>query len=134
MSAIFGQVTIDASLAYTDASIAGQGPSLALNGNRPPQTPEFAASATLAWRPADGWRLAGTLRHVSAQFEDDQETDRLPPATTLDVFAQAPLFGDVALVLRGENLLNETIVTRNAGGAIDLGVPRTVWAGIRFGY
>lgn len=134
VSAVFGQVSFDTSLAYTDAVIAGEGPSLALNGNRPPQTPDFSASATVAWQPAEGWRLAGTLRHTSAQFEDDQETDRLPSATTLDVFAQAPLFGDVALVLRGENLLDETIVTRNSGGAIDLGVPRTVWAGIRFGY
>jgi hypothetical protein len=34
-------------------------------------------------------------------------------------------------VLRGENLTGETIVTRNQGGSIDLGVPRTVWAGLR---
>jgi hypothetical protein len=34
-------------------------------------------------------------------------------------------------VLRGENLSGETIVTRNQGGSIDLGVPRTLWAGLR---
>ncbi|MEM6907786.1 MAG: TonB-dependent receptor [Pseudomonadota bacterium] len=129
-----GEVTFDASLAYTDAQIAGEGNSLALDGNRPPQTPEFSASATLAWRPADGWRLAATMRHISAQFEDDQETDRLAPATTLDLFAEAPLTDDLKLVVRGENVFDETIITRNAGGAIDLGVPATLWVGLRLGY
>ncbi|KWV91105.1 TonB-dependent receptor [Erythrobacter sp. YT30] len=134
LAADIGQVSFDASLAYTDAEIAGEGASIALDGNRPPQTPEFAASATLAWRPADGWRLAGTLRHVSAQFEDDKETDRLVPATTLDLFAAAPITNRISVIVRGENVLDETIVTRNANGAIDLGVPQTFWLGVRVGY
>lgn len=130
---VLGKVSLDASLAYTDATIDGEGPSAALDANRPPQTPEFSASATLAWKPAEGWRLASTLRHTSAQFEDDQESDRLAPATTLDMFASAPIAKGVSLVLRAENVFDEEIVTRNSGGAIDLGVPRTVWAGIRVG-
>lgn len=133
IAAKFGTVRFDASLAYTDAEIAGEGASLALDGNRPPQTPEFAASATLAWEPREGWRLAGTLRHVGAQFEDDQESDVLPAATTVNLFAQVPLAGRFSLVARAENLFDETIVTRNAGGSIDLGVPRTVWLGFRVG-
>jgi outer membrane receptor protein involved in Fe transport len=131
---VLGKVSLDASLAYTDATIDGDGASAALDGNRPPQTPEFSASATLAWEPAAGWRLAGTLRHTSAQFEDDQETDRLAPATTLDLFGSAPLTDGVSLVVRAENLFDEAIVTRNDGGVIDLGVPRTIWAGVRIGY
>ncbi|MEE4289139.1 MAG: TonB-dependent receptor [Erythrobacter sp.] len=131
---VLGKVSLDASLAWTDATIDGEGASAALDGNRPPQTPEFSASATLAWEPASGWRLAGTLRHTSAQFEDDQETDRLAPATTLDLFASAPLTDGVSLVVRAENLFDEAIVTRNDGGVIDLGVPRTIWAGVRIGY
>ncbi|MEO0699117.1 MAG: TonB-dependent receptor, partial [Pseudomonadota bacterium] len=131
---VLGQVSFDGSLAYTDASIDGEGESVALDGNRPPQTPDFSASATLAWEPAQGWRLASTLRHTSAQFEDDQETDRLPSATTLDLFATAPIAKGISAVLRAENLLDEDIVTRNAGGAIDLGVPQTFWAGGRIGF
>ncbi|MEM6494800.1 MAG: TonB-dependent receptor [Pseudomonadota bacterium] len=128
---VLGKVSFDGSLAYTDATIDGEGASTALDGNRPPQTPELAASATLAWQPAQGWRLASTLRHTSAQFEDDQETDRLAPATTLDLFASAPLAKGIEAVVRAENLLDEEIVTRNAAGAIDLGVPQTFWAGVR---
>ncbi len=128
-----GKISLDASLAYTDAEIVGEGPSLALDGNRPPQTPEFSASATLAWEPSEGWRLASTLRHVGAQFEDDLETDVLPAATTLDLFAQVPVAEDFSIVARAENVFDEEIVTRNARGAIDLGVPQTFWLGFRYG-
>ncbi|MXP13188.1 TonB-dependent receptor [Altererythrobacter confluentis] len=129
-----GTISLDGSLAYTDATVDGRGSSLDLDGKRPPQTPEWAASLTMAWRPAAGWLAAATLRHVGAQFESDLETDRLPPATTIGAYFQAPLGGKFSLVLRGENLTDETIVTRNSGGSIDLGVPRTLWAGLRFGY
>ncbi|MHA7821059.1 MAG: TonB-dependent receptor [Erythrobacter sp.] len=133
VAARFGAVSFDASLAYTDAEIAGEGASLALDGNHPPQTPEIAASATLAWEPRDGWRVAGTLRHVGSQFEDDQETDILPAATTVNLFAQMPIAGRFSLVARAENLFDETIVTRNQSGSLDLGVPQTFWLGLRFG-
>ncbi len=105
----------------------------ALTGMRPAQTPKFAASGTLGLVPAQGWRLAATLRHVGAQYEDDLETDVLRAATTLDLFAQVPLAGRASLVLRAENVFDETIITRNQGGSIDLGSPRTLWAGFRWG-
>ena len=127
-------MSLDGALAWTDAEMRGKGASLALDGNRPAQTPAFAATLTLGWKPAEGWQLAGTLRHVSAQFEDDLQSDRLPPATTLDAFLAAPLAGRLSLVLRGENLADEEIVTRNQGGSIDLGAPRTVWLGLRYGF
>ncbi len=130
----FGNLSLDASLAFTDARIEGDGASLALDGNRPPQSPEIAASATLAWEPAPRWRLAATLRHLGAQFEDDQQIDRLPPATTLDLYASAPLTRRFSAVARVENLWDETVLTRNSGGSLDLGAPRSVWLGLRFGY
>ncbi len=129
-----GQISFNGTLAYTDAEVDGSGASIALDGNRPPQTPEFAATATMAWQPAEGWALSATLRHVGAQFESDQETNVLPAATTLNAFAQIPIAGKFSVVLRGENLFDETIVTRNSNGVLDLGVPRTVWGGIRFGF
>lgn len=129
-----GQFRFNGSLAYTNAEVEGAGFASTLDGNRPPQTPDWAGSATLAWLPAYGWQLAATLRHVGAQFESDQETDRLPAATTLGAFAEVPLGGPFSLVLRGENLTAATIVTRNTDGTLDLGAPRTVWAGIRYSY
>ena len=128
-----GRVSLDGSLALTDAFVEAGGVSAALDGMRPAQTPRIAASATLAWRPRAGWLLTTTVRHTGAQFEDDLETDVLRAATTLDAFAQVPLAGQVSLVLRAENIGDATIVTRNQGGSIDVGAPRTVWAGIRVG-
>jgi vitamin B12 transporter len=131
VKARLGQFEWDGALALLDAKVEGSGASVDLDGKRPAQVPKFAASTTLAWRPAEGWLLAATLRRVSAQFEDDLETDRLPATTTLDAVATVPLGRRVSLVLRGENLTDETIITRNQAGSIDLGVPRTVWAGLR---
>ncbi|WP_132265365.1 TonB-dependent receptor [Novosphingobium sp. PhB57] len=124
-----GTVRFDGSLAWTDAKVRADDPDL--DGLRPAQTPKFAASATLAWLPREGWRLAATLRHVGAQYEDDLETYVLPAATTLDGYVQLPVAGPVSVVLRAENLTDETIVTRNQDGSIDLGTPRTFWAGVR---
>lgn len=134
LAAKLGAVSLDGSLAWTDAKVEGAGVSLDLDGNRPAQTPEFAATLTLGWEPAPGWRVAGTLRHVSEQFEDDRETDSLAPATTIDAFLSGPLADSLSVVVRGENLTDEPIITRNQGGSIDLGAPRTLWLGLRYGF
>lgn len=126
-------IALTAAMAWTDAAMAGSGLSAALDAMRPAQTPKLAASATLAYQPAPGWRWLATLRHVGRQFEDDRETDILPSATTLDAFIQVPLADRLFLVLRAENLTDTAIITRNQGGSTDLGTPLTVWAGIRFG-
>ena len=126
-----GPFAFDGSLALTDAEVQGSGPSADLDGMRPSQTPKIAASGTVAWRPQDGWLLSATLRHTGAQFEDDLQTDKLPAATTLDAYAELPLSPRFSIVLRGENLTDETIITRNQAGSIDLGVPLTVWAGVK---
>ena len=75
--------------------------------------------------------MPATLRHTGAQFEDDLETDLLPAATTLDAYAEVPLAGPFSLVLRAENLTDTQVVTRNQAGSIDLGAPRTLWAGVK---
>ena len=109
----FGKFGFDGSLAVTDAQVEASGLSAALDGKRPAQTPKFAASGTLSWRPRENWLLAATLRHTGAQFEDDLETDLLPAATTLDIYAEVPLAGPFSLVLRAENLTDTDVVTRN---------------------
>ena len=129
-----GAWRFDGTIAYTDARIDGEGASLSLDGNRPPQTPEWAASATLSFEPRQGLKIAATLRHVGKQFESDDETGVLPAATTLGAFASFPITDRLGLVFRAENIFDEEIVTRNANGAIDLGVPRTVWGGLRYGF
>ncbi|MEP5936724.1 MAG: TonB-dependent receptor [Erythrobacter sp.] len=133
LSASTGRWHLDGSLSFTDAAIEGSGSSLALDGNRPPQTPRWAGSATLGWRPTAGWNFAMTVRHIGAQFEEDQEVQSLPAATTISAFGQISLFDRMSLIMRAENISDERIVTRNSGGAIDLGAPRTFWLGLRYG-
>ena len=129
-----GAFRFDGSLSFSDPRIEGEGASLPLDGNAPPQSPRWMAAATLSYAPSDRARVALSLRHVGDQFEDDQETDVLPAFTTLGAYAQVPLVGKLDLVLRAENLFDETVVTRNDGGDFDLGAPRTVWAGLRYGF
>lgn len=136
-----GAWSLDGSLALTDAKVEASGAAAKLNGLRPAQTPTIAASATLGWRPREGWLVSATLRHVGAQYEDDLQTDLLPAATTLDLFAEVPVNPRFSVILRAENLTDTDIVTRQVtdqfkalgpmNPSIDLGAPRTVWAGIR---
>ena len=127
----FGQLGFDGSLAVTDAEVEASGISAALNGKRPAQTPKLAASGTMSWHPRENWLISATLRHVGAQFEDDLASDLLPAATTLDAYAELPLAGPFSLVLRAENLTDTEVITRNQAGSIDLGAPRTFWAGVK---
>ncbi|MEC3951107.1 TonB-dependent receptor [Sphingobium sp. HWE2-09] len=126
-----GAITLSASYAYSHSIV--HAPGSAFDGFRPAQSPRHAASATVAYSPASGPSLSTTLRYVGRQYEDDLQSDVLPHAWTLDAVARLPVGHGVSLVARGENLLDETVVTRNAGGSMDLGTPRTLWIGISFG-
>ncbi len=129
-----GALSLGGTMVLVDAEVAGTGFAAPLNGNRPPQTPELSASLTAAYDFMPEGRMAATLRHVGSQFEGDQEDGVLPAATTLDLFAQVPISDHLSLVARVENVFDEEIVTRNQGGSIDLGIPTTVWFGLRWGY
>lgn len=126
-----GAVRFDGSIAYTDAAAEQAG--AAFDGNRPSQTPAWVGGATISYRIGETGRVAATVRHVGKQFEDDLESDVLPAVTTLDAYVQLPLSRDISFVMRGENLTDAEIVTRNQGGSIDLGTPRTIWFGVKLG-
>lgn len=124
-----GDISFAASYAYSRSRV--HAPGAPFDGFAPAQSPRHAASATLGWAPAQGPSLAATLRYTARQYEDDLQSDVLPSALTIDATAQLPLGGGVTLTARGENLFDERVVTRNAGGSIDLGTPRTLWIGVR---
>jgi outer membrane receptor protein involved in Fe transport len=104
----------------------------ALDGRRPAQAPGFTASAELArdWR--GGARTTLLLRHIGAAYEDDLNRDRLPAVQTVDAVVDVPLGHGWRAVARAENLFDARIVTRNAGGTVDLGTPRLLWLGLRW--
>jgi len=125
-----GDFLLSTSYAYSRSKV--RAPGRGFDGLRPAQSPRHAASATLAWQPAQGPALSTTLRYVSKQYEDDLQTNVLPHALTVDAVASLPLGHGITLVARGENLFDEEVVTRNAGGSMDLGTPRTLWIGFKF--
>jgi vitamin B12 transporter len=127
---VWRKLSLDGSLALTDSVVEASGD---LGGMRPAQTPRVAASASLGWRPWAGWRAVASVRHVGAQYEDDKQAYVMPAATTLGAFVSAPVGRGWAVVLRGENLGDARVQTRNQAGSIDFGAPRTLWAGLRFG-
>lgn len=125
-SAVFGAWSLSASYAYAHASVRSDGAALALNGLRPAQVPKHLASATLGWR----W-LSATVRHVSAQFEDDGNARLLDDATTLDALARIPIGKALTLELRGENLTDTEVQAAISGaGVIERASPRTLWIGL----
>ncbi len=119
-----------ASYAYSHSTVKGTGAQAALDGMAPAQSPRHMASATFGWRSAHGPELSTTLRYTGRQYEDDQQQDVLPDALTVDGVASVPLMSALRLVVRAENIFDETVVTRNVGGNIDLGRPRTLWIGL----
>ena len=127
-----GNFSFNGTLVLTDARVVGSGLAADLSGMRPSQVPDVAASATLGWSPVAGSLFSATVRHVGDQFEDDQETDVLPAATTVDLYARMPVAGGLSAIARVENLFDEKIITRNQGGSMDLGAPLTAWLGISF--
>jgi iron complex outermembrane receptor protein len=130
-----GAVDLSASYAFSDSKV--DAPGMAFDGLIPAQSPRHTASGTVAWAPHTG-RAAGVLasltaRYVGKQYEDDLQTDVLRDATTLDAFVKLPVRKAVAVIARAENLFDATVVTRNQAGSMDLGTPRTLWIGVRFG-
>lgn len=122
---------LSASYAYSHSTV--HAPGMRFDGLTPAQSPRHAASATVAWRPSQGPSLSTTVRYVAKQYEDDFQTYILPDALTVDAVASLPIGHGASIVARGENLFDETVVTRlGTDGSIDLGTPRTFWIGVRF--
>jgi outer membrane receptor protein involved in Fe transport len=126
-----GPWTAQAGASWTHARMEASGDAAFLDGLRPAQTPNFAA--TLAFGYDEGGRGAQiVIRHVGAQFDNDLNTKTLKSATTVDAFASWPLTRRLQLVARGENLFDKLVMAGiNGDGSVERATPRTVWIGLR---
>jgi outer membrane receptor protein involved in Fe transport len=126
-----GPWSIRLGASFTNAKVEADGSAAALDGQRPAQTPDFVLTGGLGWQ-RDRRIISLAVRHVGAQYEDDLNRQRLAPATTVDAFLAWPLGRHMQFVLRGENLLDETVVAGIGGdGSVERGTPRTLWVGLR---
>ena len=126
-----GPWAIRAGASFTHARMETNGDTILLNGLRPAQTPNFAATLAVSWeRNGRGAELA--LRRVGAQFEDDLNTETLRAATTLNASAFWPLGRRLQIVVRGENVTNALVMASiNGDGSVERVTPRTLWVGLR---
>jgi vitamin B12 transporter len=123
-------VRVAASLVH--ARVHSDGLAALLDGLRPAQTPSLSLTGLMGWEKGRRAALV-TVRHVGNQYEDDLNRRKLPAATTVDAFIAWPIDGNLELVMRGDNLLNEQVVAGIGGdGAVERAAPRTMWLGLRF--
>jgi len=129
-----GEWRLSASYAYIDARVRGSGLSAPLDGLRPAQTPKNQLSVTLGREELWGLSTSATVRYVSGQYEDDQNSRVDKHATTLDLTASVPIGHDLSIEARAENVTNTLVeATVASDGTIERATPRTIWIGIRFG-
>lgn len=124
-----GAVTARASWSHVDARV--EAPGNPLDGLRPAQTPRDALSGTLGWAQG-GAALSATVRHVARQYDDDQNSRRLAPATTLDGYAVLPIASGLSVEARAENLFDARVEAGISGAnVVERATPRTLWLGVR---
>jgi outer membrane receptor protein involved in Fe transport len=126
-----GPWSLRAGASWAHARVEGDGAGAPLNGLRPAQTPAFAGTLGVSWEDT-GRGAELVLRHVGAQYEDDLNSRKLKPATTIDAFAEWPLAHRLQIVARGENLFNALVEAGiNSDGSVERATPRTLWIGLR---
>ena len=110
---------LSAGASLTHARMDGSGAAAFLDGLRPAQTPNFAATLSASWQ-SQGKGAAVVLRRVGEQFDDDLNGDVLKGATTLDAYASWPLSKRFQLIARGENVTNALVMAGIGGdGSIE---------------
>ncbi|BCA62478.1 TonB-dependent receptor [Sphingomonas sp. HMP9] len=128
-----GPIGVQASWSHTSSTVEGSGITAALDGLRPAQTPRDQVSGTVDWR-REAAAVSLTVRHIGRQYDDDQNTRVLAPATTLDAYAALPITRSLVAELRGENLFDERVEAGISGATIvERATPRTIWVGLRYG-
>ncbi|GAN00327.1 tonB-dependent receptor [alpha proteobacterium U9-1i] len=117
-----------AALNYTDAAMQGG----ALDGLRPAQSPEWSATAGLAWEAPTGTTFSADISYESARFEDDLNSRELAPATTVDLRVDQRLTQELSIYAAFDNVTDEAVETaETADGVESFGPPRAFRVGVR---
>jgi len=127
-------LSFHASYLYNDAIVTRASVAPHLAGLRLAQVPRHTASAgfDFAFRRVT---LSPRVRYLGAQYEDDQNTLRLAPATVVDVSLTATLTSHLEFFATAENLFDERIETgRSSDNLFNLGTPRLLLFGLRLTY
>jgi len=128
-------VSLNAAASWTDAEIDGGSSAAQLTGLRPPQAPEWSATAGLDWRATDRLTLALAARYESSRFDDDLNSRVLDAAVTLDARGEWAFTRNATLWMAADNLFDENVEVSETGtGVTGYGPPRTLSIGLRLSY
>ena len=126
-----GQIAIGARLAidgnYSWTPSEDRSPGSANAGRQLPRRPRHAWNAGATYALPGGPSLGVAVRGSGAAFDNAANTIRLAPYTLVDLRAELPLSPAVRLIVRGENIFDETYQTAYRYGALG----RSIYAGLR---
>jgi vitamin B12 transporter len=116
---------------YTDAEVDGGAAAPQLTGRRPAQTPKFAATAGVDWRPIERLTLTLDARYEGARYDDDQNTRRLAPGVTADARVEVRVVNGLVIYVAADNLFDAALQTgRTAANLVSYDAPRMVRVGL----
>ena len=120
-------------LAYTHARVDGGTSAPQLTGLLPAQTPAWTVTGGLDWRPIEKLTLSSSLRYVSTQYDDDQNTRRLPPGAEWDGRAAWSLGPGKEVYAAIDNIADAHLSTGKAADFTDSwSEPRTFRVGFSY--
>jgi outer membrane receptor protein involved in Fe transport len=119
-------------VSWTHARVDGGLADAQITGRIPTETPEFTATAGLNWTLTRSLKLIGDLRYEGVRYDDDQNTLRLAPATTVDLRAEWRPRRNLAVYVEAANIFDVAAATgETAGGIYSYAPPKTVSLGVR---
>ncbi len=123
---------LSAGVAWTDSRVDADRLDPQLQGKRPALTPRLTVTAEARMRLAPRWEAALDVRHESVRYEDDLNTLRLRPATTVDARLEWEWRPGLSLFAAVDNLLDAGVQTAEAvDGTYSYDAPRLVRVGLR---
>jgi outer membrane receptor protein involved in Fe transport len=130
---VFTALSWRTAFAFTHARVDGENAAPQLTGLRPAQTPAWTVTGGLDWRPLEKLTVSSFVRYVSTQYDDDQNTRRLPPGAEWDGRAAWSLGPGEEIYVAMDNIADAHISTGKAADFTDSwSAPRTVRVGFSY--
>lgn len=107
----------------------------ALVGKRLIQTPAHQVAATATYTPDDKWRLDVTARFAASQFDDDQNSRRLPSYFALDGRVTYTMDENVQFFGALTNVTDDLVETgQRSNGLVSIAAPRRFLLGTKVSF
>ncbi len=118
---------------WTNARVNGGAAAPLITGKRPSQAPAVTLTGGAYLQVLDDVTLDASVRYESVRWADDQNTLRLPPATTFNTRLSWQFVPQWSVFVAADNLFDANVATTKAAdGTINYGAPRMVQAGVSF--